>query len=164
MPSAQKLDTHHKALTVNLDTSTFGSFAEIGAGQEVARWFLLVGAASGTVAKTISAYDKEVSDDLYGSGSRYVSKQRLEAMLDNEWNQLLGKQSTFDWNGLEFLEKAFSGNDKPEHNTSFHYYIVRDKNAHAWTEIWQDEVGWTRVDPTSVVNLLRFERGHGKDE
>jgi hypothetical protein len=89
MPSAQKLDTHHKALTLNLDASTFGSFAEIGAGQEVARWFLLVGGASGTVAKTISAYDKEVSDDLYGSGSRYVSKQRLEAMLDNEWAQLL---------------------------------------------------------------------------
>jgi hypothetical protein len=76
MPSPQKLDTHHKALTLNLDPSTFGSFAEIGAGQEVARWFLLVGGASGTVAKTISAYDKEVSDDLYGSGSRYVSKQR----------------------------------------------------------------------------------------
>jgi hypothetical protein len=89
MPSAQKLDTHHKALTLNLDASTFGSFAEIGAGQEVARWFLLVGAASGTVAKTISAYDKEVSDDLYGSGSRYVSKQRLEAMLNSEWTQLL---------------------------------------------------------------------------
>ncbi len=60
MPSGQKLDTHHKALTLNLDPSTFGSFAEIGAGQEVARWFLLVGGASGTVAKTISAYDKEV--------------------------------------------------------------------------------------------------------
>jgi hypothetical protein len=89
MPSAQKLDTHHKALTLNLDPSTFGSFAEIGAGQEVARWFLLVGGASGTVAKSISAYDKEVSDNLYGSGSRYVSKQRLEAMLDNEWTQLL---------------------------------------------------------------------------
>jgi hypothetical protein len=93
MPSAQKLDTHHKALTVNLDISTFGSFAEIGAGQEVARWFLLVGGASGTVAKSISAYDKEVSDDLYGSGSRYVSKQRLEAMLDNEWSQLLTQLS-----------------------------------------------------------------------
>jgi hypothetical protein len=93
MPSAQKLDTHHKALTLNLDTSTFGSFAEIGAGQEVARWFLLVGGASGTVAKTISAYDKEVSDDLYGSGSRYVSKQRLEAMLGNEWAQLLAQLS-----------------------------------------------------------------------
>jgi hypothetical protein len=89
MPSTEKLDTHHKALTLNLDTTTFGSFAEIGAGQEVARWFLVVGGASGTVAKTISAYDKEVSDDLYGSGSRYVSKQRLEAMLDNEWAQLL---------------------------------------------------------------------------
>jgi hypothetical protein len=93
MPSTQKLDTHHKALTINLDTSTFGSFAEIGAGQEVARWFLSVGGASGTVAKTISAYDKEVSDDLYGSGSRYVSKQRLEAMLDNEWAQLLTQLS-----------------------------------------------------------------------
>jgi len=93
MLSAQKLDTHHKALTLNLDPSTFGSFAEIGAGQEVARWFLLVGGASGTVAKSISAYDKEVSDDLYGSGSRYVSKQRLEAMLENEWTQLLTQLS-----------------------------------------------------------------------
>ena len=65
MPSTEKLDTHHKALTLNLDASAFGSFAEIGAGQEVARWFLVVGGASGTVAKTISAYDKEVSDDLY---------------------------------------------------------------------------------------------------
>ena len=94
MADTQKLDTHHKALTLNLDPSTFGSFAEIGAGQEVARWFLTVGGASGTVAKTISAYDKEVSDDLYGSGSRYVSKQRLEAMLDKEWTELqtqLGK-------------------------------------------------------------------------
>src|ERR1700746_3150079 len=93
MPSAQKLDTHHKALTLNLDASAFGSFAEIGAGQEVARWFLVVGGASGTVAKTISAYDKEVSDDLYGSGTRYVSKQRLEAMLDTEWAQLLAELS-----------------------------------------------------------------------
>jgi hypothetical protein len=89
MTSAEKIDTHHKALTLNLDPSTFGSFAEIGAGQEVARWFLIVGGASGTVAKTISAYDKEVSDDLYGSGTRYVSRQRLEAMLESEWAQLL---------------------------------------------------------------------------
>jgi hypothetical protein len=93
MPAAQKLDTHHKALTLNLDASAFGSFAEIGAGQEVARSFLVVGGASGTVAKTISAYDKEVSDDLYGSGTRYVSKQRLVAMLDTEWAQLLAELS-----------------------------------------------------------------------
>jgi len=89
MHSPEKIDTHQKALTLNLDPSTFGSFAEIGAGQEVARWFLVVGGASGTVAKTISAYDKKVSDDLYGSGSRYVSRQRLKAMLESEWAQLL---------------------------------------------------------------------------
>lgn len=89
MPGSEKLDTHQKALNLNLDPTKFGSFAEIGAGQEVARWFLAVGAASGTVAKTISAYDKEVSDDLYGPGVRYVSKERLEAMLENEWAQLL---------------------------------------------------------------------------
>jgi hypothetical protein len=84
----EQLDTHHKALTINLDPTIFGSFAEIGAGQEVARWFLQVGAASGTVAKSISAYDKEVSDHLYGQGTRYVSRQRLEAMLDHEWDEL----------------------------------------------------------------------------
>src|SRR5258708_31565817 len=93
MPSTEKLDTHHKALTLNLDPTSFGSFAEIGAGQEVARWFLVVGGASGTVAKTISAYDKEVSDDLYGSRSRYVSRQRLEAMLEHEWSELLAQLS-----------------------------------------------------------------------
>ncbi len=93
MPSIEKLDTHHKALTLNLNAYTFGSFAEIGAGQDVAHWFFVVGGASGTVAKTISAYDKEVSDDLYGSGSRYVSRQRLEAMLDKEWAQLLAQLS-----------------------------------------------------------------------
>src|SRR6202166_2870358 len=85
MTSTERLDTHRKALTVNLDASTFGSFAEIGAGQEVVRWFLFVGGASGTVAKSISAYDKEVSDSLYGSGSRYVSRERLEEILETEW-------------------------------------------------------------------------------
>src|SRR6202046_900799 len=93
MPSTERLDTHRKALTLNLDASAFGSFAEIGAGQEVAHWFFVVGGASGTVAKTICAYDKEVSDNLYGSGSRYVSRQRLEAMLDKEWEQLLAQLS-----------------------------------------------------------------------
>jgi hypothetical protein len=89
MVTQEKIGTHQKALTINLDGAVFGSFAEIGAGQEVARWFLTVGGASGTVAKTISAYDKEVSDDLYGPGTRYVSKPRLEAMMESEWKQLL---------------------------------------------------------------------------
>ncbi len=120
MSSAQKLDTHHKALTLNLDPTKFGSFAEIGAGQEVARWFLLVGGASGTVAKTISAYDKEVSDDLYGSSSRYVSKQRLEAMLDNEWNQLLTQLSKTRGSNTRFFSfvdtisaRNFAGTNEP---------------------------------------------------
>jgi hypothetical protein len=78
-------DAHGKALSLNLDPSVFGTFAEIGAGQEIARWFLSVGAASGTVAKTISAYDKTVSDEIYGAGTRYVSKERLLAMLDHEY-------------------------------------------------------------------------------
>jgi hypothetical protein len=91
MPTQEHHDTHQKALSINLDPAIFGSFAEIGAGQEVARWFLRVGGASGTVAKTVSAYDKEVSDDLYGTGTRYVSKGRLLAMLDREWEQLLGQ-------------------------------------------------------------------------
>jgi hypothetical protein len=91
MPTYEKHDTHQKALSINLDLTIFGSFAEIGAGQEVARWFLRVGGASGTVAKTISAYDKEVSDSLYGMGTRYVSKPRLQAMLDREWELLLAQ-------------------------------------------------------------------------
>jgi len=93
MAALEKLSTHQKALNVNLDPATFGSFAEIGAGQEVVRWFLVVGGASGTVAKSISAYDKEVSDDLYGPGSRYVSRERLEAMVESEWAQLLNQLS-----------------------------------------------------------------------
>lgn len=88
MPTHERQDTHEKALSLNLDPTIFGSFAEIGAGQEVSRWFLHVGGASGTVAKTISAYDKEVSDHLYGSGTRYVSKVRLKTMLNSEWDQL----------------------------------------------------------------------------
>ncbi len=86
-------DTHGKALSLNLDGSIYGTLAEIGAGQEVARWFLSVGAASGTVAKTISAYDKKVSDEIYGAGTRYVSKERLLAMLDREYSLLLERLS-----------------------------------------------------------------------
>src|SRR5437868_8349852 len=80
--------THDKALKLNHDGITYGTFAEIGAGQEVARWFFSVGGAAGTVAKTISAYDMAVSDALYGSTPRYVSRQRLEAMLEHEFVQL----------------------------------------------------------------------------
>jgi len=88
-PASAPRDVHGRALSLNLDASIYGTLAEIGAAQEVARWFLSVGAASGTVAKTISAYDKTVSDDIYGAGTRYVSKERLLAMLDHEYRLLL---------------------------------------------------------------------------
>jgi hypothetical protein len=78
-------DTHQKALRVNLDPRWYGTVAEIGAGQEVARWFFRAGGAAGTVAKTISAYDMAVSDAVYGKSGRYVSMQRLQAMLDHEF-------------------------------------------------------------------------------
>jgi|SRR6202049_554179 len=79
-----RLSTHQKALRVNLDPMRYGTFAEIGAGQEVARWFFQVGAAAGTISKTISAYDMAVSDAIYGRSKRYVSRERLQSMLDHE--------------------------------------------------------------------------------
>src|SRR5262245_59989760 len=86
--ATDKLDTNQKALQINLDASKYGTCAEIGAGQEVARCFFRVGGASGTVAKTISAYDLAVSDAIYGPCERYVSRQRLQAMLDYEFDLL----------------------------------------------------------------------------
>src|SRR5882762_5198835 len=84
----QKLISPQKALQINVDLKKFGTFAEIGAGQEVARWFFHVGKASGTVAKSISAYDMAVSDEMYGATGRYVSRQRLQSMLEREFDQL----------------------------------------------------------------------------
>src|ERR1041384_4080102 len=78
-----------KALRINLDATRYGTFAEIGAGQEVARCFFRAGGASGTVAKTISAYDMAVSDAIYGTADRYVSRQRLRSMLDHEYSLIL---------------------------------------------------------------------------
>jgi hypothetical protein len=78
------VDTHTKALEINLDPRRYGTFAEIGAGQEVVRWFFRVGGAAGTIAKSMSAYDMTVSDAIYGKAERYVCRQRLEAMLNYE--------------------------------------------------------------------------------
>jgi hypothetical protein len=80
--------TAQRAFAINLDDSIYGNFAEIGAGQEVARWFFAVGGAAGTVAKSISAYDMTVSDAIYGKTQRYVSRERIEQMLDHEYDLL----------------------------------------------------------------------------
>ena len=83
----KKHQTLQKALEINLDNCKYGTIVEIGAGQEVARNFFRAGGAAGTVAKTMSAYDMQVSDDIYGAEEtgRYVSRSRLKKMLDKEY-------------------------------------------------------------------------------
>ncbi len=85
METSAETDTHQKALRINLDPRWYGTIAEIGAGQEVVRWFFRVGGAAGTIAKSMSAYDMAVSDAVYGRADRYVSSARLQAMLDHEY-------------------------------------------------------------------------------
>lgn len=96
------LTTNRKALTINLQQSIYGTFAEIGAGQEVVRNFFKAGAASGTVAKSMSAYDMKFSDDIYGKAKRYVSRERLSQMLRHEYDLVVerldpdrGERTTF---------------------------------------------------------------------
>ncbi len=88
------LTTSQKALTINLDPPKYGTFAEIGAGQEVAREFFQAGGASGTIAKSISAYDMVFSDAIYGKAPRYVSRERLKLMLDHEYQLLIDRLSS----------------------------------------------------------------------
>ena len=98
----QELTADRKALRINLDSSKYGTFAEIGAGQEVARHFFQAGGAAGTVAKTISAYDMKFSDAIYGEAGRYVSRKRVVQMMAHEYELLderlseaRGEASTF---------------------------------------------------------------------
>jgi hypothetical protein len=112
-------DTHHKALRINLDPRWYGTFAEIGAGQEVVRWFFRVGGAAGTVAKSMSAYDMTVSDAIYGHTDRYVSRVRLQAMLDLEYNlnlerlgQPRGDNTSFFAFADTVVARSFKGNNE----------------------------------------------------
>ncbi len=113
------LTTNRKALTINLDGSKYGTFAEIGAGQEVARVFFQAGGASGTIAKTISAYDMVFSDAIYGKASRYVSQDRLTLMLDHEFGLLKERLDSIRGNSTTFFvyadtvaTKSFKGNNE----------------------------------------------------
>src|ERR1700739_3102893 len=117
--SSELLTTNRKALTINLDEPKYGTFAEIGAGQEVVRHFFQAGAAAGTVAKSISAYDMKFSDEIYGKTIRYVSRDRLEQMLDKEYELLLerladirGEHSTFFAYANTVAAKSYRGNSE----------------------------------------------------
>ena len=113
------LTTNRKALTINLDEAKYGTFAEIGAGQEVARVFFQAGGAAGTVAKTISAYDMTFSDAIYGKAPRYVSRERLALMLDHEYALLQerlagqrGDRTTFFVFADTVATSGFKGNNE----------------------------------------------------
>lgn len=96
MNKRQALETEQKALEINLDDKIYGTFSEIGAGQEVARYFFQVGAAAGTIAKSMSAYDKVYSDKIYGveASGRYVCESRIYKMLDHEYDLMESRLNT----------------------------------------------------------------------
>ena len=141
-----KSTTHEKALRINVDAAKYGTFAEIGAGQEVARWFFRVGGAAGTVAKTISAYDTAVSDFLYGPTDRYVSRRRLLAMLEREYTILVeglgprrGDRSAFFALADTVAARSYS----------------RHENGHGWLGVrFQTQAGGGPSDVLIHVYLL----------
>lgn len=120
------LDTSQKAFALNLDNAIYGTLAEIGAGQEVARWFFRVGGASGSIAKTISAYDMQFSDAIYGTAHRYVSRERLTTMLECEYDLLLKRLDKSRGACSRFF--AFA-------NTVAAKSYQRRGNAHGWMGI-----------------------------
>jgi hypothetical protein len=127
MKAEMDVGTDKKALQINIDAKRYGTFAEIGAGQEVARRFFHVGGAAGTIAKTISAYDMTFSDAIYGPTDRYVSRKRLFTMLDHEYDLLierldakLGTERTF----FVFADTVAARSFK-QHNESHGWLGVR---------------------------------------
>lgn len=136
----KRLDTHQKALQINLDNSKYGTFAEIGAGQEVARWFFRVGAAAGTIAKSISAYDMTVSDAIYGATGRYVSRTRLETMLDYEYGLMTERLAPKRGENTRFFVFA---------DTVAAMSYTRKENCHGWMGIrFQTAPG---SEPSSII-------------
>lgn len=100
---SKSLTTNQKALAINLDDTIYGSFAEIGAGQEVARNFFKAGGAAGTIAKSMSAYDMTVSDIIYGKSGRYVSEERVAIMLEREHELLCERLKEVRPDGTRFF-------------------------------------------------------------
>lgn len=120
------LDTYHKALAFNMDKRPYGTIAEIGAGQEIARWFFRVGGAASSIAKAMSAYDMKFSDTIYGSCKRYVSRERLQAMLDKEYGLVVGRLDEI--RGAENTFYAFA-------NTVSTYSYSQQRAGHGWLGI-----------------------------
>ena len=124
--SSEQLSVERKALRINLDSSKYGTFAEIGAGQEVARHFFQAGGAAGTVAKTMSAYDMKFSDKIYGEAGRYVSRKRLVQMMAHEFSLLQERLSEDRGKDSQFF--AFS-------NTVSALNFHKTNECHGWMGI-----------------------------
>jgi hypothetical protein len=125
IPHNKDIGTKQKALAINLDPEIYGSFAEIGAGQDVAANFFKAGASSGTIAKTMSAYDMTVSDAIYGAlkVKRYVSESRLMAMLNHEYSLLIERLASQRGDTTTFF--AFS-----DTVSTLNYHKTNE--AHGW--------------------------------
>jgi len=139
--------TNNKALRINLDEKKYGTIAEIGAGQEVARHFFLAGAAAGTVAKTISAYDMQFSDAIYGveDGGRYVSKSRVNAMLEKEFNLVIGRVSETRSKASRFFAYAATVSAKSYN---------RENECHAWCGVRIQT--YPGAAPTDIIVHVRM--------
>ena len=138
--------TAQRALAINLDETVYGSFSEIGAGQEIARWFFAAGGAAGTVAKTMSAYDMTVSDAIYGKTGRYVSRERVERMLDHEYNLLHERLAAARGDRTRFFAVA---------DTAAAKSFAGGNECHAWMAIrFQHAVGSATSDVVLHVRLL----------
>jgi len=139
--------TNNKALRINLDEKKYGTIAEIGAGQEVARHFFLAGAAAGTVAKTISAYDMQFSDAIYGveDGGRYVSKSRVEAMLEKEFNLVISRVSETRSKASRFFAYAATVSAKSYN---------RENECHAWCGVRIQT--YPGAEPTDIIVHIRM--------
>lgn len=140
-------ETKRKALTLNLNEQIYGTFAEIGAGQEVARNFFNAGAASGTIAKTMSAYDMAFSDAIYGpeESGRYVSESRLRGMLNHEFTLLTERLTGRKYSSKRFF--AFA-------NTVTALNFSKTNDPHGWVGIrFQHDVG---EEPNDIVFHIRL--------
>jgi hypothetical protein len=185
---AEPRTTEQKALELNLDRAKYGTLAEIGGGQEVAAWLFHVGGAAGTIAKSISAYDMGVSDALYGSTKRYVSRERLQSMLAHEFDLLVqtlgparGATTAFfafadtvatrsykhHEDGRGWLGVRFQHQPRAEPSEAIIYVTLRDRTAVAQ----QEALGvlginlihgalFRYTDPAGLIGALMDELSH----
>jgi len=137
--------TADRALALNLDASVYGTLAEIGAGQEVARWFFSVGGAAGTVAKTMSAYDMTFSDAIYGKAPRYVSRERVVEMLDHEFALLRERLDASRGDRTRFF--AFA-------DTAAARSFTGTNECHAWLGVRFQHA--FRAEPSDVILHARL--------